>query len=249
MTTNAIASKTIGLDQGLLADPSLAEKLLNMSTKILRPRIDNFTPRERTPWGGREILRRYKKMHGVDTEENIGESWEISGHYAFPNLFSIEHGGDIFNISLTTLERMFPSLLYGPKFSRMPILVKLLNSGSWKKYRHQLKMENLNNHQIHKKLSSLSAKNPTHREMLENNLSIQVHPSKNIIPNKPSKAEAWYIIDAEPGAGIYLGTKNGITKENFKSKMHDGYDLSFMLNFVEVKSGDIFSFLRERYML
>ena len=41
-------------------------------------RSDNFTPAERTPWGGRKIVTRYKAAHGVLRADCVGESWELS---------------------------------------------------------------------------------------------------------------------------------------------------------------------------
>jgi mannose-6-phosphate isomerase class I len=183
---------------------------------ILLPHIANFTPPERTPWGGDEIKRRYKKQHGVTTQNIIGESWEISGHPSFPSI-------------KTSLD---PAILYGPKIKQMPFLAKFINSGSWKKYRSKLGLEHLNNQEIHEHLPD----SPLHKEMLSKNLSIQVHPSKGASP----KTEAWHIIDAEQGAGIYLGTKKDVTKEIFEKEMLAGNDLSYLLNFIEVKAGDTF---------
>ena len=34
------------------------------------------------------------------------------------------------------------------------------------------------------------------------------------------KTEAWYIVEAEQGAGIYLGFKKSVTKEEYEKKHH-----------------------------
>ena len=70
---------------------------------VLFPRIDNFTPPERTPWGGTEIVSRYKKPHGITTTNIVGESWEISGHPSFPNIIN--------DTPITILEKQF-SLIF-----------------------------------------------------------------------------------------------------------------------------------------
>ena len=50
------------------------------------------------------------------------------------------------------------------------------------------------------------------------NLSVQVHPDEAYVRNHPEthlKSEAWYIIDAEPGAVIYRGIDPAISREQF----------------------------------
>ena len=50
----------------------------------LRPHLlspDNFTPANRTPWGGRRICAKYKAALGIAreiTEQPVGEAWELS---------------------------------------------------------------------------------------------------------------------------------------------------------------------------
>lgn len=49
-------------------------------------------------------------------------------------------------------------------------------------------------------------------------LSIQVHPDDAqgalLDPPDLGKTEAWYILDAEPGAKVYVGLKDGVTRED-----------------------------------
>ncbi|MBI4211977.1 MAG: class I mannose-6-phosphate isomerase, partial [Deltaproteobacteria bacterium] len=63
-------------------------------------------------------------------------------------------------------------------------------------------------------------------------LSIQVHPD--------DKPEGWYIVSAVPGAGIYVGLEEGVTKQEFAEASRAGADVSRYLNFVEVRVGDSF---------
>ncbi|OIQ19211.1 MAG: hypothetical protein BM556_07955 [Bacteriovorax sp. MedPE-SWde] len=75
------------------------------------------------------------------------------------------------------------------------------------------------------------------------NLSVQVHPDdayarKN--ENDLGKTECWIIIDAAPGAGIYLGLKEGVTKDQFEKYIKENKNVNELLNFYEVKSGDFF---------
>lgn len=55
-------------------------------------------------------------------------------------------------------------------------------------------------------------------------LSIQVHPPAlvaTLLGGEP-KTEMWYIAAAEPDAKIYVGLKEGVTKEDFESGIADG---------------------------
>jgi mannose-6-phosphate isomerase len=55
-------------------------------------------------------------------------------------------------------------------------------------------------------------------------LSIQVHPPPEIAPNLGGepKTEMWYIADAAPGAKLYIGLSDGVTKEQFEAAIADG---------------------------
>jgi mannose-6-phosphate isomerase len=55
-------------------------------------RLGNFTPPDRTPWGGHRILTKYKAglRTGVDPAVKVGESWEVSTEPSFPSL--LENG-------------------------------------------------------------------------------------------------------------------------------------------------------------
>ena len=74
------------------------------------------------------------------------------------------------------------------------------------------------------------------------NLSVQVHPSDDYAlknENSFGKCEMWYIIDAEKGAGLYVGLNKDYTKEELAEKLNNGTLLDAM-NFFEVKPGDYF---------
>jgi len=82
-----------------------------------------------------------------------------------------------------------------------------------------------------------------HREMLAKNLSVQVHPTSDyegLKEGEHSKTEAWIIVGAEKGAGIYLGLKDGVTKDEFEKTLESGGDVTKYLNFVPVEAGDVF---------
>ncbi|GEQ20469.1 type I phosphomannose isomerase catalytic subunit [Clostridium butyricum] len=72
-------------------------------------------------------------------------------------------------------------------------------------------------------------------------LSVQVHPNDEYakkIENDLGKTEAWYVVDAEEGASLIVGTKD-CDKETFKKAIEDG-NLDKYLNKIPVKKGDFF---------
>ena len=76
----------------------------------------------------------------------------------------------------------------------------------------------------------------------EQNLSVQVHPSDEYAlqnENSFGKTEMWYIVEAEEGAGIYLGFNRTVTKEEYERAIKENR-LTELLNFYEVKAGDCY---------
>lgn len=55
-------------------------------------------------------------------------------------------------------------------------------------------------------------------------LSIQVHPPVEMAEELggDAKTEMWYIADCDPGAKLYVGFKDGVTKEDFATSLQDG---------------------------
>lgn len=76
------------------------------------------------------------------------------------------------------------------------------------------------------------------------NLSVQVHPNNQMAKNHghhSGKNECWLILEAGPGAGIYLGTRSGVTKQDFQELLKRGEEnIAQLLNFIPVKKGDFF---------
>ena len=73
-------------------------------------------------------------------------------------------------------------------------------------------------------------------------LSVQVHPSDSYaLEHEDSfgKTEMWYIVEADEGAGIYLGFKRAVTKEEYEQAIAD-HTLTDLLNFFEVKAGECY---------
>lgn len=76
------------------------------------------------------------------------------------------------------------------------------------------------------------------------NLSIQVHPDNeyaHIHEDALGKDECWYILDATEDAGIYLGLKDGVTKERLQKAIENNEEVNELLNFHNVKKGDFFN--------
>lgn len=73
-------------------------------------------------------------------------------------------------------------------------------------------------------------------------LSIQVHPDDDYAMKNEGeygKNEFWYVLEAEPGAFLYYGVKEEMTKEEYKQRIEDDVICDY-LNKVEVKKGDCF---------
>lgn len=72
------------------------------------------------------------------------------------------------------------------------------------------------------------------------NLSVQVHPSPAYAAAHPEahlKSEAWYIVDAEPGAVIYKGVRDGTTPDTFEAAIADGSVVELLIP-VPARPGD-----------
>jgi len=70
-------------------------------------------------------------------------------------------------------------------------------------------------------------------------LSLQVHPpaSKAKELKGEPKTEMWFIADAAPGASLYVGLKNGVTRADFEKKIADG-SVADCFHRIPVRAGD-----------
>lgn len=76
----------------------------------------------------------------------------------------------------------------------------------------------------------------------ESELSIQVHPDDNLAQQRHGclgKSEMWYVLDAVPGAYIYLGFRKQISPGEFERRAQDG-TICEVLNRTEVRKDDVF---------
>lgn len=73
-------------------------------------------------------------------------------------------------------------------------------------------------------------------------LSVQVHPDDEAarrLENEPNgKSEAWVVLDADPGAAVYLGFRGGVGAEDVRTALADGRILE-LLRPVPVRRGDV----------
>lgn len=75
-------------------------------------------------------------------------------------------------------------------------------------------------------------------------LSVQVHPDDAYARAHEAqtgwlgKAEAWVVLEAEPGAQVIYGVKRPVTREELRAAAQDGTILK-LLNFVPVQQGDV----------
>jgi mannose-6-phosphate isomerase len=75
------------------------------------------------------------------------------------------------------------------------------------------------------------------------NLSVQVHPADGdpgLAEGESGKPESWLVLEADPGAGLYLGFADGVGRGAVERCISEDGPLDELLNFVEVEPGDVF---------
>jgi mannose-6-phosphate isomerase len=75
------------------------------------------------------------------------------------------------------------------------------------------------------------------------NLSVQIHPSDDyagLRAGECGKPESWYVVQAEPGAGLYLGFRTGVGEAQVRRALAAGDSLEPLLHFIPVSVGDFF---------
>ena len=70
-------------------------------------------------------------------------------------------------------------------------------------------------------------------------LSLQVHPPEKLAERLggESKTEFWYVAAADPGAELYLGFRQSITRDQFEKALRDGTAADYV-HTVRVRTGD-----------
>lgn len=75
------------------------------------------------------------------------------------------------------------------------------------------------------------------------NLSVQVHPNNDYArkyEHDNGKTEMWVVLSHEPGAALYYGMREKLTKEEVRAKIED-HTILDALNRVEVQDGDVYA--------
>jgi len=163
-------------------------------------------------WGGRSLERFGRRLPG-DSETAIGESWEVADLAAT----SPSGGGGA---------AAYSKIRNGPLIKRaLGEVVKEFGSlvtGS---------LEIGPDGSFPLLVKYLDARE---------NLSIQVHPSGDYAKDHPEanlKSEAWYVVDAEPGAVIYKGVVEGTTPDALRLAIEQGTVPELLVS-VPVQAGD-----------
>lgn len=76
----------------------------------------------------------------------------------------------------------------------------------------------------------------------KSDLSVQVHPGDEYSKKHEGdlgKTEMWYVVDAEAGAKLVYGLKEGVSKEDFAKAVEEN-KIGECLNYVDVRRGDVF---------
>ena len=76
----------------------------------------------------------------------------------------------------------------------------------------------------------------------QDDLSVQVHPDDELAKLRygtNGKTEMWYVVDADEGSGLYVGFKEGVTKQQYLDAVKAGM-VDSLLVFHPVKPGDVF---------
>ncbi len=74
------------------------------------------------------------------------------------------------------------------------------------------------------------------------NLSVQVHPGDSLARerhNCPGKDEMWYVVQADPGARIFVGFNRPVTVEEYESRVADGTFAETVAAY-ESRPGDVY---------
>lgn len=77
----------------------------------------------------------------------------------------------------------------------------------------------------------------------KDDLSLQLHPPIEdplLEDGLSGKWEAWHVLNAKAGAGIYLGFKPDIRLEDFESAIRSGDEIKHFMNFIPVAIGETY---------
>jgi mannose-6-phosphate isomerase len=93
----------------------------------LRVEFGNFTPPQRTPWGGCRIIQKYKAglASGLPPDSIVGESWEVSTEPSFPSRLE---DGELLSDAISDDPTAWLGHTIAERYdSQNPLLVKLID--------------------------------------------------------------------------------------------------------------------------
>jgi mannose-6-phosphate isomerase len=177
----------------------------------VRLRPDNFTPATRTPWGGTRIRSKYKPSTLIMRDTRTQAAMDAII-------------GESWEVSV---EPTFPSRTLDDRLLSDVIAADPLG---W-----------LGNEAVARfgPQSALLVKLLDAAE----NLSVQVHPAAGDLALEASesgKPEGWVVLDADPGAGLYLGFRDGVARADVERCLEISGPLEQLMMFVPVRPGDAF---------
>lgn len=161
-------------------------------------------------WGGEKIVRRYKRNLPAGV---YAESWEIADR---PEGMSVAVNGPLAGRDLFSLLN-----LYGAKLTGRARPCEALDQRAASRTGEEFPLL----------VKLIDAKEK---------LSVQVHPDATgaKAAGGDPKTEMWYVLDAEPGAQVYVGFKIGVTPAAFKAALAEGRT-GELLEVVPVAKGDV----------
>lgn len=160
-----------------------------------------------------------------------------------PNLHPVLWGGD--RISRWKDIPVQQAIGESWEVSAVPGNESIVSNGTWAGYKLSQVIEKQTDAILGKSVALKSGgKLPLLVKFIDakNDLSIQVHPDDSMAKRehgKLGKTEMWYVIDAQPGAHLYAGFKEKISKEQYKKLVENG-KICDALACHEVHPGDVF---------
>ena len=165
-------------------------------------------------WGGRTLKERFGRRLPGGPDERIGESWELA------DLGETTPGGG------------------GGKAERSKIAQCLFTGQTLHDLLGRLQRVVMGDVPL-----TGEGEFPLLIKLLDarENLSVQVHPSTSYAAEHAEahvKHEAWYVLDAEPGAVIYKGIREGVTPERFREAIEKGEPVEELLESHPARPGE-----------
>lgn len=207
--------------------------ILAPRNRPLRLRPDNFTPPSRTPWGGTRIVERYKSTDPAGSGDKSSVAVGAAGAAGAAST------GATIGLATTSTAHAATGTQVGeswelgvePDFPSRLVDGRTLAEVIAEDPEGLVGDEGASTALL---VKLLDAAEP---------LSVQIHPADDdpaLAPDESGKPESWYVLDADPGAGLYLGLADDADEPTMRAAIEGGDDVSRLLRFVPVAPGDFF---------